>query len=159
MKKQQAFTLIEMMIVLAIIGIIAAMAVPYYKDFHYTSLFKAAMAETEIIKTNVQIRLQEYFPSTFDPADYGANKQSKVLGYVYISALEITQMATITVHLKEKVNGYIKGISWYLVGKGQTANVTYKNGVSETLNEGDWYCSTAMDIKYLSANDAARCTN
>jgi len=158
MKKQQAFTLIEMMVVVAIIGIIVAVAIPYYRDFYRSSQFKAAMAEIEIIKTNVQLRLQESFPSSFDPTDYGANRNSKAIGYVFISALPGNEMATITIHTKEKISNLnVTTINWYLVGKGQTADVTYKNGVSVTLKAGDWYCATNMPTKYLNANDAARC--
>ncbi|MDO9064643.1 MAG: type IV pilin protein [Sulfuricella sp.] len=57
MKAQNGFTLVELMIVVAIVGILAAVAMPAYTD--YVTRGKLAEASTEL--ASMRVKLEQYF--------------------------------------------------------------------------------------------------
>ncbi|MCP3675710.1 MAG: prepilin-type N-terminal cleavage/methylation domain-containing protein, partial [Gammaproteobacteria bacterium] len=60
MKKQQSgFTLIELMIVVAIIGILAAIALPAYQDYTKRARYSEIINMSNAVKTAVEICAQE----------------------------------------------------------------------------------------------------
>jgi type IV pilus assembly protein PilA len=56
-KKQQGFTLIELMIVVAVIGILASMALPAYQDY----TIRAQISEGIILSAGARVALLDYY--------------------------------------------------------------------------------------------------
>lgn len=68
MNAQKGFTLIELMIVVAIIGILAAIAIPQYQNYIAKSQVSRVMSETGSLKTVMETCILEGKSDTSTPA-------------------------------------------------------------------------------------------
>ena len=139
-KVQQGFTLIELMIVVAIIGILAAIAVPAYQDY----IIRAKVSEVMGIAAKDKTSVSEYFVSMgVVPPNVSASGVSTSPGQsTYISAIAYAAATG--------------SVSYTLQNLAAAVNGTVIAFVPTTSADGvSWACNTATTTtpaKYLPAN-------
>ena len=142
MKKQQGFTLIELMIVVAIIGILAAIAIPAYQDYTIRAQVSEGLNLADGSKTAVVEFYQDRGTMPTSNSNAGIADNTQIQGN-YVSQVDVTDgVITVT----------------YSSSAPQTANAKIDGDTLTltpvTTNPGSvgWLCaSTDIQNKWLPA--------
>ena len=135
---QKGFTLIELMIVVAIIGILAAIALPAYQD--YTA--RAQMSEAMVLADGQKGAVTEYyadkgvFPGS--NASAGIANASDISGK-YVQQVGVSGAGVITASMRtSNVAAGISGVSLTLTPTAGSGSVS-------------WACTSSASAKYIPA--------
>jgi type IV pilus assembly protein PilA len=137
-KMQKGFTLIELMIVVAIIGILAAIAIPAYQDYTIRAQVSEGMSLTSGVRTAVSEFFQTEGTWPGDNATAGVAAEGSIQGN-YVSQVLVagsTITATFSNTDPQSANARINGLTLVLTGRDEGGSVA-------------WACSGSIDNKYL----------
>ena len=142
MKKQQGFTLIELMIVIAIIGILAAVALPAYKDYTVRARVSEAIGFASAAKTAVSEHVISKGGWPLNNASAGLPTDTSMSSAVVDKVVVDGGVITVTT---ETATNLDQAASKTILFSGQTTS----GGVKWTCKSGG---ATPIPVKYLPSS-------
>ncbi|HFB3660617.1 TPA: pilin, partial [Neisseria gonorrhoeae] len=140
---QKGFTLIELMIVIAIVGILAAVALPAYQD--YTA--RAQVSEAILLAEGQKSAVTEYYLNhgkwPEDNTSAGVASASKIIGK-YVQKVEVAKGVVTATMKSDGVNNEIKDKRLSLWGRREDGSVKWFCGQPVTRDNAK---AGADDVK------------
>ena len=146
-KAQKGFTLIELMIVIAIVGILAAIALPAYQDY----VVRAKMSEVLVSMAEAKTTIAEYvaanggLPANGTGTQFGVNTAARTVGTT-LNSIAIT-VATPNVDIIANVYQSV----WDSSAAAAATKSFRMRGTVAADSTIQWVCSTSAGEGWVEA--------
>lgn len=151
MNAQKGFTLIELMIVIAIIGILAAIAIPQYQNYIAKSQVSRVMSEVGSMRTATETCLNDGI--TVANCQFGWTESNLLAGVgTAVTGAGVLQTGGLVAAFGAADSATTLTATF---GSNAAQALATKKLVWTRSPAGTWTCSTSVDAKYRPAGCSA----
>lgn len=146
MNAQKGFTLIEIMIVIAIVGILAAIAIPQYQTYVAKSQVNRVITETAAVRTAIELCVAENRAP--EKCYITWTKSDLIATTIYDTPGKITAITGLNGLTVTYPNATTEGTITARFGQNAVQAITDDIVVWNRNHKGIWSCSTNVEGRY-----------